>query len=401
MFDSSRYDPLQIARNTIAKAVRELDADALDAPRAVELVDYFAGLKNLAAAGEAVAAAAVARTTAWYGSGERSPAEWLAKRTGTSTGTARGALETAEKLTGAPATDEAFRNGALSAQQAEAIAGAAAANPGAEQELLGMAKTQPLAKLKDRCAQVKAAAEADPEEKHRRIHHNRFFRSWTDAEGARRGMYAMTPENAAVIEAAVKPFADAAFEAARVAGECESSEAYAADGVVAMARGASGAGGCSSSRRDNRMVALVNLETLRRGSVEPDEVCEIPGVGPISATAARQLFGDALLSIVIRDGVDIRTVVHCGRSANAAQRTAIFVMQRGRCLRPTCERRIAEYDHTDDWVRTRHTTLDELGGLCAHDHRLKTHHGHRYRRGARGWEWHRPDGVVEYERPPP
>src|SRR4051794_5901959 len=98
MFDSSRFDPLAVAVNTVRKHVRELDAGTLDAARAVALVDVFAEIERLGAAGKSIAAAAVARTNGWYGSGERSPVDWLANRTGTSVGAARGALATAEKL---------------------------------------------------------------------------------------------------------------------------------------------------------------------------------------------------------------------------------------------------------------------------------------------------------------
>jgi hypothetical protein len=116
---------------------------------------------------------------------------------------------------------------------------------------------------------------------------------------------------------------------------------------------------------------------------------------------ARDLLGDALLRVVIVDGVDIRMVVHAGRLASDAQRTAIEVRQRGRCLRPTCHRAIAQVDHTRGFPITGATTLDDLGGLCHHDHNLKTLEGHTYSHGPHGWEWHLPDGTVEYERPPP
>ncbi|MEA3018995.1 MAG: hypothetical protein QOI47_519, partial [Actinomycetota bacterium] len=68
---------------------------------------------------------------------------------------------------------------------------------------------------------------------------------------------------------------------------------------------------------------------------------------------------------------------------------------------PTCHRPIAEVDHIEGFTITGATPLDQLAGLCKFDHLAKTHHGHTYRYGDHGWEWHRPDGVVEYERPPP
>ena len=146
---------------------------------------------------------------------------------------------------------------------------------------------------------------------------------------------------------------------------------------------------------------LVNLESLQRGEVQGDELCEIPGIGPVPVSIARELLGDALLRIVIRDGHDVLTEVHAGRLASDAQRTVIQVRQRGVCARPTCARPIAEIDHTKGFPITGATAIDELAGLCTFDHRAKTLHGHTYRRTERGIEWTRPDSVVEYERPPP
>src|SRR5689334_5543862 len=107
VFDSSRFDPLAVAVATVRKHVRELDASGLSAERAVALVDVFAEVERLGAAGKAIAAAAVAATNGWHGSGERSPVDWLANRTGSTVGAARGALSTAQKLAAAPDVDAA------------------------------------------------------------------------------------------------------------------------------------------------------------------------------------------------------------------------------------------------------------------------------------------------------
>jgi hypothetical protein len=400
--DWSRFDPLAIARNTVAKAVRALDVDVLDPARAEQLVDVFAEIERLGAAGKALAAKRVTDAERWRLSGEPSAADWLAKKTGSSVGAARGALEAAASVAPGSKLDEALRSGALSMPQAEAVAAAVAADPSAEDDLLARASVQPLAKLKDDCARVRAAA-TDEAARHARIHRRRSFRAWTDADGARCGMWKLTPELGAEVERALKPFADAAFEAARRAGEREPAEAYAADGIVAMARAVSGGDAPVRERKRRRReaIVLVNLESLQRGSVASGELCEIPGVGPVPVDVARDLLGDALLRIVITDGVDVLTAVHAGRLASDVQRTAIQVRQRGRCLRPPCSHGIDQIDHVTGFCVTGAVTLDDLGGLCAFDHALKTNHGHVYRHGDRGWEWHRPDGVIEYERPPP
>jgi len=133
------------------------------------------------------------------------------------------------------------------------------------------------------------------------------------------------------------------------------------------------------------------------------EGCEIAGVGPVALDIARDLFGDALLRIVVRDGKDIRTVVHTGRTASSLQETAVLVRDGGRCRRPPCDLPISEIDHTAGFTRTRRTTLDDLAGLCAHDHDhdLKTYGGHSYRTNQHGHvAWTRPDGTIEHEHPP-
>jgi hypothetical protein len=387
-------------RAQLQRLLAGLDADVLDPAEAERLVGEFATIEHVAAAGKALCARRVADSGRWRQAGERSEAEWLARKTGDSVGAARAALETAAKVRELPATDAAFRGGELSGQQASAIASAAAADPASESKLLGMSESAPLTKLRDACDRVRAAA-TDGEARRRRIHQNRYWRRWTDGEGARCGQYRMTPEEAAKLEAAAQPFVDAAFRRARDEGREEPSEAYTADGLVDLARAAAGSTDAAPATPAAEMVVVVNLESLLADDVDPaTETCEIAGVGPVATSVARDLFGDALLKIVIRDGVDIRTVVHPGRHPTAAQRTAILVRDRGRCVRPTCRRPIAQIDHIDDWRHTLHTTLDELAGLCVHCHRLKTHRGHRYRHGERGWEWHHPDGTVEYEHPP-
>ena len=434
MFDRSRYEPKRVIEASLRAIVARLDA-TLSPEDATGLVAWFARIERLAVAGKTIAAARVADSGTWQRSGERSAAEWLAKQAGSTVGDARSTLQTGAQLADAPATDAALRAGELSAKQAEAVASAAAADPDAEPRLLALARHQSLQKLRDEAARVRAAAEPDPAARHERIRKSRFWRRWTDPEGARCGTYRMTPEAAALLEAAAQPFIDAVIDRARATGEHEPFEAYAADGLVDLAastmrpddgdvdRGGPAPDGPMPSSpmpssptprpprggrgrrrlRDRReLIGIVNLESLRRGTAEPGEVCEIAGVGPVPVEVAREVMGDALLRIVIRDGTDIRTVVHTGRLASALQETAVLVRSGGRCERPSCDLPISEIDHTDDWRRSHVTTLDDLAGLCATDHDRKTYFGHAYVRQPDGTiMWTRPDGMIERERPPP
>ncbi|HYD09754.1 MAG TPA: hypothetical protein VEA78_06600, partial [Acidimicrobiales bacterium] len=376
----------------LRSVVSALSPEAMSGADAVRGVEIFGELERLAAAGKALCAARVASTSAWAASGDRSPADWLAKQTGSTVAAARGALKVAESLT--PEVDDALRSGALSMVQAEAITSAGDDHS----RLVEMAQCQSLKKLRDECARLRAR-HVDMAAREKQIHEERFFRQWTDAGGTACGMYRTTAAIGAEIARLIKPYADAAFEAARKAGEREPSESYAHDGLVAALRNTDTVR--ETKRRRREAIVMVNLETLQRGHVHDDETCEIPGVGPVSVDTARDLLGDALLRIVITDGIDVQTVVHAGRCASDAQKTAIQVRQRGQCVRPGCSKPISQIDHIEGWTITGPVTIDQLAGLCDLDHVLKTNERHTYRRTEHGWEGTRPDGTVERERPPP
>src|SRR5579862_4140157 len=133
------------------------DPSTLLGSEAVEVVRRAARIANLATAIETKAAARVANTPVWKNKGSRTPAEWLARETKCGVGEAIGLLETGEKLGGCPKVDDKLRAGELTGQQARALAKAVAADPAAEDRLLGVAKTDGLKKLKDSCREVELA----------------------------------------------------------------------------------------------------------------------------------------------------------------------------------------------------------------------------------------------------
>jgi len=138
-----------------------------------------------------------------------------------------------------------------------------------------------------------------------------------------------------------------------------------------------GAADPGARRRVNpRFLALlrIDLEALLRGRVAGDELCEITGVGPVPVEVARGLLGDAVLKLVLTRGVDVGNVTHLGRGPTAAQKIAL-AWTNPTCSVEGCYRSRIEYDHRDDYARTRHTRLDELDPLCGYHHGLKTRHG--------------------------
>jgi hypothetical protein len=135
------------------------------------------------------------------------------------------------------------------------------------------------------------------------------------------------------------------------------------------------------------VICRVDLAALRRGSLEPGERCEIPGVGPVPLSVARELFGDCFVKFVIADGIDVRTVVHYGRSIPTHLKTALQFRDRC-CVVPGCGRAFGlEYDHIVEFAKGGPTTLANLCRLCRPHHALKTHKGYRISGGPGHWEW--------------
>jgi hypothetical protein len=138
------------------------------------------------------------------------------------------------------------------------------------------------------------------------------------------------------------------------------------------------------------VICRVDLQALRRGTLEPGESCEIPGVGPVPLAVARELFGDCFLKFVISDGVDIRTVVHYGRVIPAHLKTALQFRDRC-CVVPGCGRTFGlEYDHLVEFAKGGPTSLDNLARLCGPHHAMKTHKGYRLSGGPGHWVWQAP-----------
>ncbi|MHB1536706.1 MAG: HNH endonuclease signature motif containing protein, partial [Acidimicrobiales bacterium] len=138
------------------------------------------------------------------------------------------------------------------------------------------------------------------------------------------------------------------------------------------------------------VIAVVDHAALVRGYVQGDDCCRIDGLGPVPVSSVTAMMGDAFLAAVVRDGVDIRSVVHLGRTPTALQRSALIVRD-PTCVVPGCGQ-VAhlECDHCPAWAETHHTTLDELARLCRHHHHLKTYQGWTLTGSPGAWQWHPP-----------
>jgi hypothetical protein len=87
------------------------------------------------------------------------------------------------------------------------------------------------------------------------------------------------------------------------------------------------------------------LSALVNGRTQNGEVCEIAGVGPVPVATARALLGDAVLKLVLTQGVDVRNVTSLGRGPTAAQKVALL-WEQPTCAVEHCGRRARlEADH--------------------------------------------------------
>jgi hypothetical protein len=390
-------DQLSALRKATSRYAAGFRPELLSAPDASRAVADAAAIEATASTLKALAAARVAETGDWKKAGHRSPAEALARDTGTSVSTARDALDIGRRLASQPEVDSAARQGKLSSAQLAMITNAAEADPLAERRLLDEAQSSSLAALKDTCARTKAAAHPDLEQRRRCIHEARSLRSWTDVEGVWRLSASGNPEDGAQIMAALAPVTDSLFRSARTEGRREPPTAYAFDALVQLAREAMSTatpnGVASDSRtagparptRNERhrpgapvkLLLRVDYDAFLRGAPATGETCELVGYGPISMSAVNDLLetGDPFVGAILTKAKALVGVAHLGRQPTAHQQSAL------EWLYPSCAAKGChaqghlERDHRVDWAKTHYTMFDLLDLLCAHHHDLKTREG--------------------------
>ncbi len=412
-------DELRGAFEVVESFVSSYEAGRYDGNDASALVTLFSHGAKLCVAGETIAATRAAACHAHLSTGHRTPGEWLASVTGSSVGEAVDLLKVGEALAEQPRLEEAFRSGRLTPGRAKLISGAVKVNPRKEADLVAGAQQDSFRRLKDRCLQARAEGRSahDAEAVHAAIHAQRRCRTWTDEQGAFRLDALLTPEAGASLLAALKIRSDRCFHASRRAGIHEALDAYTADALVSLVTGAGAPGEKQSGQNGSEdktsgqkrppapgpraMVQLrVDLGALRRGSVGDGETCEIPGVGPVPVSTARELLGDAWVDLVISDGVDVTTICRMGRTLPTPLRTAIVERDRS-CVVPGCD--VAEgleFDHWQvDYRADGPVSMENIARLCHYHHYLRTHQKFVLSGGPGNWRFDPPEHPNPRRRP--
>lgn len=380
---------------TLQKFVESFDPQSLDRDQSKELFEKFVLIERLGAAGKALTSLQAADTNAWWD--HKSPAHFMAAKSKCTVGRAVDILETAELLRTLPAAEKAFRKGALSEQQAIEVASAAAMDNTSQEELLQIAELESLAELHRQASRVRAAAMSE-EQKHRRAYKRRQLRHWTDIEGVFRLDGRLTPESGAVVMACLQPFFQEITRQAARDKIKESAAAHLADALVAMAERSRSVPPGAMRPGPSAVVHLrLDYAAIERGHLEKDEICEVPGIGPVSLKAARQMLGDSRQMLIAVEGDDIRMVKGIGHSIPDRLRRAVYERDDNRCVVPGRDTNHwgHQIDHVKEYRHGGETQLYNLALLCLWHHKLKTHYGYRIQHSRHRWIWLGPNAPPE------
>lgn len=179
---------------------------------------------------------AAARSGAWKAAGARSPEEHAAKQNGTSIGEAKSDLKASAQLADLPAARDATGSGDLSVAKVKAVAEGASADPSAERSLLDKAASGDLQDVRDEARRVRHRVDERDGRAAERMHRRRSLKTWLTLDGEGHGHWNVPPEYQAWFLAALEPYREQAFRAARDTGQRVPPEALMADALYLLAR---------------------------------------------------------------------------------------------------------------------------------------------------------------------
>ena len=363
-----------VAAAVLRAALAEVVPHLMDGPDCARLAEELAATEKACAGVRLIAAARAVESGAHHAFGFRDGAAWLARQSGSTGNQARRDLEVAGRLVDCRTTREALLAGEISRDQAEEVVRTEAEVHGVEEELLDLARTSDLSKLRDAARQIRLTR--TPVKKlHEEQHQARSFRHWRDRLGMICFTGSLTPEvGVPLINRLEQAAAQIRREAAAAQPDqpLERWEAYAADAFAQM---------CCPSTKEKRspraeVVIVCDLFAWRRGHTHPGEVCHVIGGGPLPVDLAHDLCEDAFIKAVLYEGTDIRTIRHFGRHLPAELRTALDLGPvpefTGRQCAECGRRWGLEYDHIDPIGHQGPTSYDNLQALCWADHQAKT-----------------------------
>jgi hypothetical protein len=235
-------------------------------------------------------------------------------------------------------------------------------------------------------------AATDADEAQRRAQRDRHLRTWTRGVETHGAFSGPSTEVAKLLDA-LEPLRTRVFAEARRRGEHETQDAYRFDALIGLATG--------DHTQTTEPVGRVRVDVtaLLRGTTEPGEVCEIPGVGPVPVTHARDVLSHGLLEVVLHDGRDVQAVVTRTRHVPDALKIAIQERDLTCKVRGCDATDHLERHHADPFADHAITSYQVLGLVCpdhhdriTYDHwTIETHHDGT-------WTLHPPATTTEEHR---
>jgi hypothetical protein len=362
---------LEAAVVALERVVAALRPDALDGDTAVVFLKLLARAAKVAGAGQAVVAPVIEASGAHERRGHASAAHLVAATVGVPMERAAVVVEVGRRLSEQRLTDEAFRRGELSLDQAGLISEAVEADPSAERELLDVAGRETVRTLRTRAREVRLSAEGDREALYTRQCAAREFRHGRDRDGMVWGRFRLPPDTGVAVVNSIEEQTDRLYRAAdRGTRHSRTHAQFAADALTALVTGTA-----ANPPKSAAVVVHVSYDALRRGHVEPGETCRLENGDDVPVRVARSLLDDAFVKGVLVDGTEVRRVKHYGRRIPAAVRTALHteaVLRDGvvRCTAEACDRTAGlEWHHVEPHARGGPTSINNLAACCPYHHR--------------------------------
>ena len=351
------------------------------------LVEELAAVEKMSEWARVRAAARAGEFGAHRERGFADVSDWMARATGSTSGSAKTALATAAALESQPDAKAVLDAGELSFAQARELVRTEAAVPGSTAELLEVARGESLRTLKEQARDRRVRA-IDPEELHGLQHAAMYHRTWINALGNVAYAGEFPPELGIPFKNILDAETDRLWlethqDAKRQDGtggggsgpERELSRAALA--AQAFARMIENGGGKGKAAQAD-MVIVCDLRAYRRGHAHDGEPCHIIGGGPIPVSLAKDLSQDAFLKAVLHTGSELHTIAHFGRRYPAVLRTALELgappaFNGNVCAAPGCDRQYhLQRDHIDPVANGGLTSYLNNQLLCPSDHRIKT-----------------------------
>jgi 5-methylcytosine-specific restriction endonuclease McrA len=329
----------------------------------------------------------------------------LAAASGTAAGSARRRLDVARRISACAPLADAFEHGDLSVDQAGVLA-PLAADPQGVEALVESASTLSMTALRAEAQRMirRRRGERETARSERLLHGRRYCRAWTEPGGSVRLDARVGPQDGAALLAALQQEHEQLRRQRAVGTSGEGGQYDAAgaasvradqlraDALVRLVTGKVAGRGLGRPE----LLIRVDAEALRRGEVADGETCEIAGIGPVSVGVASSVLGEALWTLLVTSGTDIRTVTTTTRVIPKKVRNALRLRDH-ECVVPGCgETEALEIDHwTRDFGRHGVTELDNLALVCRVHHAMKTRTGWRLLGGPGHWVWLAPKTVDE------